>query len=128
MTLCVDKAEWLDKDAPHVRVDLDNGTATGLPDGVRLGEITRSGTSVAIEFISPPERQGFAQIFTSFYWDPQGVEYEYRSSSYSHIDDRISETIYLDYCPWDMVELEAGYSSISVYDQPVQVPLTNGCR
>lgn len=126
LSLCVDKAEWLDKDAPRVRVDLTNGTATDLPDGVQLGEITRTDAGAKLEFISSLERQNFGQTFTHSYWDPQGNKHEYNTSSYSHLNDKILETIYLGNCPWDVVELEARYSRISIYSQPVYVPLTPG--
>lgn len=36
LTLCINKTDWLNKDAPHVFIDLTYGEAVGLPAGVEL--------------------------------------------------------------------------------------------
>lgn len=130
LTLCIDKAEWLDKDASHVFVNLSDGTSSGLPGGTELGEITRIGMSVQLEILSPPVRKYFSQTFYSTYWDPEGGEHTWNRMSYTslfddeHEETASKETIYLDDYPWDTVELEPSYSAVSEYEQPVRVLLT----
>lgn len=129
LTLCVGKTGWLDKNAPHVFLDLSSGACSGLPDGVSVGEITRTGKSVAVKFLSPLERQEFGQLFDYGYWDPEGGRHDFNQlSSGGEWNDQNEQTacyqkIYLDDCPWDTVELELIYTSFSAYEQPVRVQL-----
>ena len=130
LTLCIDKAQWLDKDAPHVFVDLTAGTATNLPDGVRIGEITRKGNNVQVEVLSPLSRKHFSQSFSSTYWDPAGGEHSWNQMSYTSVynDDNeeiaCKETFYLSGYTWDSVELELLYTDVSLYEPTVRVPLS----
>ena len=131
LTLCIDKAEWLDKDAPHVVVDLTSGEATGLPAGVEIGDIRRVAGGVELEILSPSLREYFAQTFSHTYWDPEGGEHEWHQMSTIRVDAEDSdsgeakhkEVFYLDNYSWDAVELELSYTSVSEYSEPVQVPL-----
>lgn len=130
LTLCVNQAEWLDKDESHVFVDLASGESTGLPEGAEIGEITRTGENVKLEVWSPAWRRYFGQTFASTYWDPEGGEHHWNCMSFTepHDDDprqdAVRETIYLDDYPWDTVELELIYTGVSQYEQPIRVPLT----
>ena len=130
LTLCIDKAEWLEKDRAHVFLDLTTGACPGLPEGVEVREVTRTGDSVKVRFLNPLERQGLGQTFTT-YWDPEGGEHSFTrwSGSYAYDDSGnqlpgLFEDIFLDDYPWDTVELELCYTSTSVYEQPVYVPMT----
>lgn len=131
LTLCVDKAEWLDKDAPHVVVDLTSGEATGLPAGVELVDARPVGTGVELTILSPKLREQFAQSFSHTYWDPEGGEHEWHQMSTIHVDAEDSdsgeakhkEVFYLDNYSWDTVELELSYTSVAEYVEPVRVPL-----
>lgn len=132
LTLCIDKAEWLDKDAPHVTVDLTSGEATGLPAGVEIGEIRRVAGGVELEVWLPLLREYFAQTFSHTYWDPEGGEHDWHQMSTIRVDAEDSdsgeakhkEVFYLDHYAWDAVELELTYTSVSEYSEPVQVPMT----
>ena len=111
-------------------LDLDSGDCPGLPDGMTVHKITRSGTDVSVELHGPLERKGFGQIFGGFYWDPEGGEHTFdRWSSgtvfeaEAHEETGTYEIIYLPDYPWDTVELELSHTSVSVYDEPVQVAL-----
>ena len=130
LTLCAGKAEWLDKDAPHVFLDLVTGACTGLPDGVRVNAVNRAGKTVEVEFHAPLIRKGFGQTFAGFYWDPEGGQHDFRQwgsgnvwDENTHEEIAVYEIIYLENYAWDTVELEPSYTSVSVYDQPVRVPL-----
>ena len=129
LTLCIDKARWLDKTAPHVFLDLSDGTCTSLPDGVSVGEITRTGNFVAVKFLSPLEHQGTGQTFDYGYRDPEGGHHDFTQWSsggeWNDENEQIAyyEKIYLEDYPWDTVELELAYTNLSIYEQPVRVPL-----
>ena len=131
LTLCIDKAEWLDKDAPHVVVDLTSGEATGLPAGVELVDVRPVGTGVELTILSPKLREQFAQSFSHTYWDPEGGEHEWHQMSTIRVDAEDSdsgeakhkEVFYLDNYSWDAVELELSYTSVAEYVEPVRVPL-----
>lgn len=130
LTLHITKAEWLEKDRNHVVLDLNSGDCPGLPDGVTVHEITRNGANVTVEFHGPLERQAFGQTFGYTYWDPKGGEHTFNQWSEGKIFDEDTgeetgtfERIYLWDYPWDTAELELSYTSLSVYEQPVQVPL-----
>ena len=130
LTLCAGKAEWLNKDAPHVFLDLTTGECTGLPDGVQVNAINRARKTVEVEFHAPLVREGFGQTFAHYYWDPEGERHEFRQwgsgnvwDENTHEEIAVYEKIYLENYPWDTVELEPSYTSVSVYDQPVRVVL-----
>ena len=131
LTLCVDKAEWLDKDAPHVVVDLTSGEAIGLPAGVELVDVRPVGTGVELTILSPKLREQFAQSFSHTYWDPEGGEHKWHQVSTIRVDAEDSdsgeakhkEVFYLDNYSWDAVELELSYTSVAEYVEPVRVPL-----
>ena len=130
LTLCAGKVEWLNKDAPHVFLDLTTGACTGLPDGVQVNAINRTRKTVEVEFYAPLIREGFGQTFAHYYWDPEGGQHEFRQwgsgnvwDENTHEEIAVYEKIYLENYPWDTVELEPSYTSVSVYDQPVHMTL-----
>lgn len=131
LTLCVSKAEWLDKDAPHVYLDLTTGACTGLPEGVWVDEVKRTGDLVEVKLLSTLERETFGATFQNGYWDPEGNQHSFTQwSGGKELDDDTNqqlgtyEKLYLEDYPWDTVELELGYTSMSAWEQPVYVPMT----
>ena len=131
LTLCIGKAEWLDKDAPHVYLDLATGACPGLPEGVRVDKVDRTGGWVEVKLLSPLEREGFGSTFQYGYWDPEGKEHTFTQWGggweWDHDTNQqvgVYETLYLENYPWDTVELELDYTLLSVYQQPVYVPMT----
>lgn len=130
LTLCIDKVKWLEKDRAHVFLDLAAKTCPGLPEGVEVGEVTRTGDFVEVSLFAPLERQSLGQTFEGTYWDPEGGEHSFnRWSGANRFDDNgneigYCEEIYLYDYPWDTVELALSYTSLSVYKQPVYVPMT----
>lgn len=129
LTLHITKVEWLEKDRAHVFLDLAAGTCPGLPEGVEVSEITRTGDTVRVRLSAPLERQGIGQTFGGTYWDPEGGAHSFNRWSGSNEYDEAGnqtgycEDIFLDGYPWDTVELELSYTSLSVYDEPVRVEL-----
>lgn len=131
LALCIDKAEWLDKDAPHAALNLTTGDCINLPDGVRVNAVNRTGNTVEVKFHAPLERRGFGQTFAHHYWDPEGGQHEFNEWGFGNVWDEdtheviaVYEIIYLKNYPWDTAELELSYTAVSKYDQPVRIPLT----
>ena len=73
LTLTVTGAEWLDKDAEPVRVDLKNGTADRMAEGAELAETRREGNDWIVTVL---KSQTTAQTFMQSYYDADGREYE----------------------------------------------------
>ena len=134
LTLCINKAQWLEKDWAHVFLDLTTGTCPGLPEGVEVVEVARIGDLVEVSLFAPLDRQGIGQTFMGTYWDPEGGEHSFnRWSGTNRFDDDgnkigYCEGIYLYDYPWDTVELELSYTALSVYEQPVYVPMTSSSQ
>lgn len=130
LTLCIEKAEWLEKGRDHVVLDLNTGACPGLPEGTEVHKVTRSGKNVSVEFHAPLERKGFGQTFGGAYWDPRGIEHTFNQWGAGDVYDEDTgkakeayEILYLRDYPWDTVELELSYTSVSVYDEPVRVAM-----
>jgi len=80
LTLFIEQAEWLDKDMERVRVDLANGTADRLPEGVTLHEARRDGDSWHLSFAVEERAENHShQIFGTRYFDEAGNEYNFTS-------------------------------------------------
>ena len=76
LTLHITGAKWLDKDMERIRVDLANGTADRLPEGVELYSAQRSGDGWIVQFSAPEEEEmHFHQLFSMIYYDPEGGEH-----------------------------------------------------
>lgn len=130
LTLCIEKAEWLEKGRDHVVLDLNTGACPGLPEGTEVHKVTRSGKNVSVEFHAPLERKGFGQTFGGAYWDPRGIEHTFNQWGSGKVFDEDTgeetgtyEILYLRDYPWDTVELELSYTSVFVYDEPVRVTM-----
>lgn len=130
LTLCIEKAEWLEKGRDHVVLDLNTGACPGLPEGTEVHKVTRSGKNVSVEFHAPLERKGFGQTFGGAYWDPRGIEHTFNQWGAGDVYDEDTgeetgtyEILYLQNYAWDTVELELSYTSVSVYDEPVRVAM-----
>lgn len=129
LTLCVSQAEWLNKNQEHVLLDLTTGECPNLPEGICVDEVRRTGDFVEVRLLAPMEKEGHGQTFAYEYWDPEGNRHEFTQYGCGHrLDDEkrmvgIYEYIYLENYPWDTVELELSFSSISTYEQPIYVPM-----
>lgn len=102
----------------------------GLPEGVRVDGVRRAGDLVEVKLLSPLEREGFGATFQNGYWDPEGNQHSFtRWGGGKELDDDTNqqlgtyEKLYLENYPWDTVELELSYTSVSVYDEPVRVAM-----
>lgn len=131
LTLHITKAEWLNKDAPPVRLDLATGACSGLPEDVSIDGVTPSGdgSTVMVKMLYPSDRAQLGQTFSQTYRDPEGGEHSFTHwGSGTEYNDAGQETgsyelLYFDDYPWDTAELELNYTGLSQFDPAVQVDL-----
>lgn len=134
LTLWLDGAVWLDKEAGRVTVDLTDGTYTGtLPQGVTdltveevsVKDVGLERTIVVSTYLS-------RQPFSYRYYDPEGGEHSFGGFSLrmGETDEQGAEQPHqysyrLEGYPrtWDRVELEVNYTSVTALEQPLAVPL-----
>ena len=126
-TLSITGAEWLDKDEDKrlVRIDLNAGTATGLPDGASLLECRRSDENGRQQLIFlVPDDDSLWSIFSYAYYDGAGERHYLSSSWRSHSWEETgyhSEGYYLDDYPYDTVALELSHTSSIRLGAPLEV-------
>ena len=126
-TLSVTGAEWLDKDEDKrlVRIDLNAGTAAGLPDGASLLECRRSDENgqQQLIFLVPDDSTRFS-LFSYAYYDGAGERHYLSSSWQSHSWEETgyhSEGYYLDDYPYDTIALELSRTSSIRLGAPLEV-------
>lgn len=78
-TLHITGADWLDKGKEWVTVDLESGTAQGLPAETELVELRREGENVRLSFSTPYHDK---QLFSWTFRDEEGNEFHVSSGSY----------------------------------------------
>ena len=126
LTLHITGVTWLDKDARYAEVDLENQTATGLPQGVSLSGILRRGDTAELDFQHDSPRQTFSWD----YLDPQGGKHHWESMSSSTRDqdgDGVCEFredhVTLEDYPWSTVRLGLNYSRSLELPEPVSLTI-----
>ncbi|MCL2679188.1 MAG: DUF4179 domain-containing protein [Dehalococcoidia bacterium] len=76
LTLFIEQVVWLDKDMERVKVDLVNGTANNLPNGVTLSEVRQDGTSWQLYFAVVEQAEYRShQVFGHSCFDETGNEF-----------------------------------------------------
>ncbi len=143
LTLHITGAKWLDKDMERIRVDLANGTADRLPEGVELYSAQRSGNGWLVQFSAPEEEEmHFRQLFSMTYYDAEGSEYSMDSRSTMtepYIEGPISDEAFdahraagegrffeilpLENYPYDEVWLCPTFSRTTEAEAPVTIPI-----
>lgn len=78
-TLHITGADWLDKGQEWVTVDLEKGTARGLPVETELVELRREGENVGLSFSTPYHNK---QLFSWTFRDEEEAEFHVSSGSY----------------------------------------------
>ena len=129
LTLYLTGAEWLDKDAEWVTVDLTTGAASWLPEGVGFRSIDRRGEDVHCVVETPDA----GELFTWDYRDPEGGEHRWESMSMTvRASEPVEEDLEtepheisftLEDYPWDTVELRLRASRETELAEPVAVAL-----
>lgn len=137
LTLCVTRAKWRDKTKPLTRLDLRNGTAENLPEGVRfLGAVERPGGWL-VSFAAPTEEENrmYGLFGSCFYIDEAGEGHDILQfgSSYgiedpatgerTDVETMFTETLPLSGFHGDVVYLEPLFDRLTVFDPPVTIPI-----
>jgi len=134
-TMLIEEAEWLDEGMERVRVDLYNGTADRLPDGVRLELIERRGNSWNLTFSAHERHEGHMhQLFLTSYFDEAGNEYWRNVTSasrmtrfdsvtgrYEHVPGVFEVFFSLHDYPYDVVYLSPAFSRFIRFETPVAI-------
>ena len=127
LTLRITGAEWLDPENDTVTVDLKSGAAEGLPEGVRYLGQSAEGDSRTLNFEVPLLPSGGAgKLFSSFFTDGAGNEYESTGNSSSSYEDRgiYVESFYLsDDFHGDRAVLTLYQTQWGSFEVPVDVEL-----
>lgn len=135
LTLHITRAQWKDKDAPRVRLDLAAGTAENLPQGVRLLRAERLGAGWRVEFLKMEDGALGNLMSYGGFWDEAGNHYDIweSGSTIGYHDPETnewveSETIsaedfVLRGLPSDVVYLEPSYNRTTDFDIPVAIPI-----
>lgn len=87
LTLYITRASWKDKDAPRVRLDLFEGTAENLPQGVKLLKAERTyGGPWEVTFLKSEREIGSLGnlMGCNGFWDEAGNHYDVWSSGTTH--------------------------------------------
>ncbi len=137
LTLYIEEAEFLNKDMGRTYVDLANGIADNLPQGVSLESAIRKGNHWQLAFAAIERKENyFHQIFANTYYDEYENEYFYNSSSsgmYNLWDEQNQQEVHksgvilvqfalMDY-PYDVVYLSPHYSHTVHLDEPIAIEL-----
>lgn len=135
LTLYITGAEWLDKEAPRVRLDLEQGTAENLPEGVRFLKAEKLQGGWIVSFAAPLKENRMYSLFNQMVWDGEGQAYDvsWWSSCYGYEDpatgERLdSDTVFTEEFPLagyegTVVYLEPLFSRVSAFEVPVAVPI-----
>ncbi|MDO4315418.1 MAG: DUF4179 domain-containing protein [Oscillospiraceae bacterium] len=136
LTLHITGAEWLDKSAPRVRLDLRRGTAENLPEDIRFlkAEELSGGWIVSFAAGIKGEHTMFG-LFQHTFWDETGQEHDItqESSTYGYEDPSTGErvddgSVFTAEFPLagyhgDTAYLEPLFNSASAFETPVAVSI-----
>ena len=125
LTLHITGADWLDKDMERIRVDLVNGTADRLPEGVALKEVHRRGDGTVLEFRVTGAPFAHRQVFESRYFLEDGTEADILEYSWTYDDEAGTGTVWLPLkgCHEDAVLLAPLYSRSAAAEPEVVIPI-----
>lgn len=136
LTLHITGAEWLDKEAPRVRLDLAAGTAENLPENLRFLKAEKLTGGWIVSFLAPlREEDRMYGLFNHTFWDGEGQEYDisWESSRYGY-DDPVtgeytdSDTVFTEEFPLpgldgDVAYLEPLFNRVSTFETPVSISI-----
>lgn len=131
LTLYITGATWLDKTQKRTRVNLTQGTADNLPQGVVLEQARRDGDRWVgnwVLYFSGELCNGrvMPQLFDQDYYDEQGKRYEVNEWMSNYDEQKQTrfhdEFPLIDY-PYDVVYLSPSFSYVTTEQSPVEIKL-----
>lgn len=136
LTLHITGAEWLDKEAPRVRLDLAEGTAENLPANIRFLTAEKLSGGWIVSFLAPFREENLMySLFSHTFWDEEGQEYGifWESSRYGYDDPATgeytgSDAVFTTEFPLpgldgDVAYLEPQFDCVSTFEFPIAVSI-----
>ena len=136
LTLYLQSADWKDKDATPVQVDLAQNTCQGLPSVMRFGGAERQGGNWVLRFIHPyKEGKMMYSGFENSFRDEDGHRYEIHQVAHEfgyydpetkqiiEEDASFTESFPLKGFDGTVVYLEPSYHRTTRFDPPVAIPI-----
>lgn len=123
LTVHITGAKWLAKEHQRVYVDLEQGTAPWLPDGVSLTSAQRREDGWVLTFRLDGALKG--SPFSMTFYDAEGNPWDARQMGMTFSDDEQAGSVMLPLPDYQAGEvwLTANYSHESTLPQPVDIPL-----
>lgn len=122
-TLHITGADWLDKGQEWVTVDLEKGTAQGLPAKTELVGLRREGENVRLSFSTPYRDK---QLFSWTFRDEEGAEFHVSSGGYHKRENEdgsiteVEEFLLPDYSG-SSLEIKLNYTRVVEMEEEVVV-------
>lgn len=126
LTLCIEKAQWLEKDKAVATLDLVNYEKSTLPEGLTLTDVERNGDNIRLTF----RNEVYGGNFLSGWYDESGeLRYFNQWGSHSLNEEDTSEPPFEDFTYiWnytgDAVEVKLHWSEQVTYEEPIRIPLS----
>jgi hypothetical protein len=135
LVIQIQEAVWLDKSMEKVLVDLVNGTADALPEGVSIDFVAKKPDGWKLGFSGREREESHSyQLFYLEYYDEFGNRYEYNRWSTGmtyYFDEELGKHVEtpgvfhimfdLDDYPYDAVYLSPSFSRVSALDKQVEI-------
>lgn len=137
LTLYIERAEWKEKDAERILVDLRNNTCSaGLPPGTTFGGAEHYDSGWVLNFIHPyKDKECMYQLFERRFWDDEGNAHDIHgvSNTFGYYDPEtrqvvrgdthFTESFPLEGYHGDTVELELRYNRVTEFEEPIAIPI-----
>lgn len=126
LTLCIEKAQWLEKDKAVSTLDLVNYEKSTLPEGLTLTDVERNGDNIRLTF----RNEVYGGNFFSGWYDESGeLRYFNQWGSHSLNEEDTSEPPFEDFTYiWnytgDTVDIKLHWSEQVTYEEPIRIPLS----
>lgn len=126
LTLCIEKARWLEKDKETVTLDLVNYEKSTLPEGLTLTDVERNGDNIRLTF----RNEVYGGNFGSGWYDENGeLQYFNTWGSSSWNEDGTNDLPHKDFTYiWnytgDTVDIKLHWSEQVTYEEPIRIPLS----
>lgn len=128
--LCITGASWLDKAHEYFNIDLENGTAEYLPQGIAIKSCMHTENGWLLEFLIKKDPQAtFSLPFYPSYVGKDGVAHDINSTSYGNFEDDESAAwirfALVNYHE-NSAKLRLWYNRVTEFEKPIEIPIVLG--
>lgn len=126
LKLYITNAQWLEKEAPMVYVDLRQGTAENLPENITLESCVLDDGYWRVTFRAPHAEVGESyNLFDMSAYDAKGNTYEINEWGIStNEEETFTQTLFLKDCPFDEVWFRPDSTHIWRAEKPIKVKVS----